>query len=74
MCLAYVGSVLDTVSLLHWHGLVVVLVCGRSLFLVPRAMCQSVIKFLHRAEGFAHVLGVSCLQFFVGNVVGVGEL
>lgn len=50
------------------------MVCGRSLVLVPRARCQSVIKLLHRAESFGHVLGVSCLQFFVGNVVGVGEL
>lgn len=65
---------LNTATLLHSHGLVVVLVWGRSLCLVPKAGRQSVIELLHCAQGFAHVLWVSCLQFFVSNVVGVGKL
>lgn len=72
--LAGVDRVLGTAMLLHGHGLVVVLVCGRSLVLVPRARCQSVVKLLHGAQSFIHVLWVSGLQFFVGSVVGVGEL
>lgn len=57
------------------HGLVFALVGDGSLLLVRAAGGrQSVIEILHRAQGFLHVLWVSCLQLFVGNVVGVGEL
>lgn len=60
--------------LLHGHGVLAVLVGGRSLLLVPRARCQSMIELLHRPQGLTHVLWVSCLQFFIGDVVGVGKL
>lgn len=56
---------------LHWHGSVVVLVCSRGLVLAPS---RSVVELSHCAQGFPQVLWVSCLQLFVGNVVGVGEL
>lgn len=67
-------KVSDTATSLHGRGLMAVLVCGRSLVLVSRARCQSVIKLLHRARSFIHVLRVSSLQFFVGSIVGVGKL